>query len=555
MIFAPLRRICQECRNLQGVFWLYCHFPSLWYFLEPSLESTAECTPKLWGKMKSKILTLLWFFYALCLPALHAQNVTATSFEGIDASQLGRPEFDIDPNGAIGTKQYMEWVNVSYQAFDKKTFAPVWRTPQNGVLPWYNANLPNCYRGITGDGLVMFDRLASRWIIAGKSYISPGNYYFCVAVSNTDDLTSSSLAWYTYQFSLNQYIGTNSLGTPYFPDWPKFGTWPDGYYVSFDLEDPNNKYQEIGVVACALDRADMLTGSAALTPQCFSDPSPIPTVGSLYLSHSLIPADVEGTNPPPAGRHEYFVSIQNPVNDGVTTTSTTINLWDFHVDWVTPANSTFTHSSLPVTSYTPGCYVPKQPANTVCVPEPSINSATGAHYRVDSVGDRVMPRMSYRNFGTYESFVVSQTVRVGGGASQQTGIRWYELRGSGTPAIFQSGTVSPDKSNYRFMPSMAQDQLGNAAVGYSVASGALHPSIAMAGWSLPGKTTPTELSVQMGTGDEQNSSHWGDYTSMTVDPVDNCTFWYVDEYFAANQSGTSINWNTRIANFRFPTCP
>ena len=496
-------------------------------------------------KIKSFFLTLLAFLVP-CL--MHGQTVT--SFEGIDASQISTPGFDIDPNGAVGTKQYMEWVNTFYQAYNKTSFAPVWSTPQSGDTPWRMSNMPNCYGAGGGDGIITFDRLASRWVIARRA-VNSGNYYYCVAVSNTDDLSSATLAWHTYQFALNSVLGSNSHGHVYWPDWPKFGTWIDAYYLSFDLQDVDNQYTNIGVVACALDRTNMLSGASARNMQCFSDPNPIPTNGTLYFAHSLIPADVDGLPAPPSGRHEYFLSIQNPPNDGVTTTSTSLNLWNFHVNWTTPTLSTFQKSKIGVSSYEPGCYSTARPVNTFCVPQPS---STATNNYVDSVGDRLMPRLAYRKFGTYESFLVSQTVQVGTGTNQQTGIRWYELRGSGNPTLYQSGTITNGSSIYRFMPSIAEDKLGNAAVGYSASSTGSHPGIRAAYWSLTGATKPTEILIGNGSGDEENSDHWGDYTSMTVDPVDNCTFWYVNQYYAVSQTGSSIDWNTRIGKFKLSTC-
>ena len=500
--------------------------------------------------VKMNRLTIL--LQLLLLPCL-LQAQAVVSFEGIDASQVAHPGFDVDPNGAVGTRQFMEWTNVYYQAFDKNTFAPVWSTPQVGTQPWRNSKMSDCY-SINGDGVIIFDRLASRWVIAGHN--SPGvegNYSYCVAVSNTDDLRSSTLAWYTYEFLLNPVLGTNSNGHTYFPDWPKIGTWADAYYVGFDLEDVDNHYEEIGVLACALDRTNLLTGSTPRPMQCFSDPNPIPTSGTLYLRHSLIPGDVEGTTLPPSGRDEFFVSIQNPPNDGQSTTSDSINLWDFHVDWAKPGNSTFTNSSLSVPIYTPGCYNAANPGNTFCVPEPALGPK-GGHRVIDSVGDRLVPRLAYRNFGSYESFLVSHTIRVGVNNSSQTGIRWYELRGSGLPSLYQSGNIAPDKSLFRFMPSIAQDHRANAAVGFSVSNSTTDPSIKASHWNLQSQPTPSGLTLYNGTGDEENTLNWGDYSSMTVDPVDDCTFWYVNEYFATNQTGNSINWNTRIANFKLSSC-
>jgi hypothetical protein len=495
--------------------------------------------------MKVQALLALLF-----LAALVTQAQTVISFEGINVSELTKQQLDIDPNGAVGTKQYVEWVNNYFQAFDKTTLVPL-ASPEPGTLPFRNNGISNCY-AFGGDGIVNFDRVASRWIIAGHGLPSPGQYYYCVAISSTDDLSSQTLQWYTYQFYLNPCI-TNSNGYTYFPDWPKFGTWGNAYYVAFDLLDTNNKYIPIGIGAVALDRANMLNNGTPHHMQCFTVPRTLPIKGSYSLYHSLIPADVEGTTPPPANRDEFMVSIQNPPRDKNSTTSTSINLWDFHVDWVNPANSTFTRSSLTVPVYTPGCYNPGRTDDTWCVPEPSTLS-NGYHYDIDSVGDRLMPRLAYRNFGTYESFLVSHTVRTGI-KSKQTGIRWYELHshGKGHPTLFQSGTVSPDHNNFRFMPSIAQDKDGNAAVGYSTSSLTAHPGISASWWNLPNSTGPTELLIQRGSGDALNSVQWGDYTGMTVDPVDGCTFWYVNEYFTQNQN-TTLDWQTRIAKFKVPTC-
>ncbi len=495
------------------------------------------------AKSAPRLLCVLAILFALL--SAHAQTVT--TFEGIDASQLAHPELNVDPNGAVGTKQYMEWTNAYYQAFDKVTFAPVWSTPKNGNTPFVANGVTQCENFGGGDVIILFDRLASRWVIGGHS--AGPNYYYCIAISNTDNLASTSLKWYTYAFSLNSILGTNAKGVTYYPDWTKIGTWSDAYYVGIDLEDESNFFQEVGVVACAFDRTNMVVGGTPNAPQCFVNPTPV--TGSLYLAHSLEPADVEGTTAPPAGSPEYYVSIENPVNDGVTTTSDSFNLWQFHVDWTTPTNSTFTQSSVSVPAYTPGCYVATSPGNTVCVPEPS-SATTGQ--TLDSVGDRFMFRFAYRNFTEYQSYLVSHTVQVGMGNWSQTGIRWYELRGGGTPAVYQSGTISPDQSLYRFMPSIAEDQGGNAAVGYSVSNASTHPSINASWWNLNSASSPTELSLYSGSADEENSYHWGTYTSMTVDPMGGCTFWYLNEYFSQNQTASPPIWRTRISTFSLPTC-
>ncbi len=488
-----------------------------------------------------------------------------TSFDGMLPDSTNSDNTDIDANGAVGTKQFMEYVNTEYQAFDKTTFQPVFSTASgmSGVpigTPWTTplngAPLPECETtGIALDAVIIFDRIASRWVIAGKAIRAGGveQYYFCIAVSNTDDAASPSFGWYAYSLFLDPILGENPVGRYYLPDWPKVGTWPDAYYATMDMLYDDISSAESGVAVCAFDRTNMLNGAALNPAQCFTDTSLLSD--GIYLGHSLIPADFDGTTPPPSGRDEFLVSIQNPVNDGVTTTSSTFNLWDFHVDWTNPLNTTHSLTSIPVTTYTPGCYlfVPGSPAITNCVLEPP---ADGGGQHIDSVGDRFMPRFDYRNFGAYESFLISNTLQTATNSQNplQTGVNWCELRGSGTPSVYQSGIVNPDDMFFRFLPSIAQDKTGNAAVGYSVSNIVYDPAISFSYWNLATlNAQAAEVPLFAGAGEEvtpaNGSGKWGSYSSMTVDPADDCTFWYVNEYWPNDTA-----WATRIAFFKIPGC-
>jgi hypothetical protein len=507
-----------------------------------------------------------------------------TSFDGMIQPMGAVSSEDVDPNGAVGTLQYLEYVNDALvdangntqpglQAFSKTPpYAPAWAQGPSPIQ--INTIWPvksPCNLSIAGtdpiqlDVMVAFDRLASRWVVVAKT-TTENDYYLCIAVSTTDDLSSPSLSWGAYNFKLAApgVLGTDESGNYYFPDWPKVGTWPDGYYVSLDEIDETTN-DEVGVLVCAFDRPDILNNPADIkNASCTSVQSPLSN--GVFLGHSLIPADVDGTTPPQTGRDEFMVSIENPPNDGSTvqgptTQSTTFNLWDFHLDWTATQPLTLVQQlPITVTTYIPGCYLYSGlPAITNCVPE---NRANGGEI-VDSVGDRFMPRFAYRNFGTYESFLISHTIQTGPGpsgttpAAYQTGIRWYQLtdNGSGTPAVSQSGTINPDASLYRFLPSIAQDHSGNVAVGYSVSNALTDPGINFSYWNLTesAATAPTEVTIFDGTGEEvtpgTGSGKWGSYSSMTVDPVDDCTFWYVNEYFF-----TDNTWRTRIANFKIPGC-
>jgi hypothetical protein len=483
------------------------------------------------------------FLLALAAASAAAQ-VMPTTFEGIDASSYSYAGLNVDPNGAVGTKQYMEWVNPVYQGFDKATGDAIYPTPMDGSTPWRYHGMQDCV-DVGGNGELIFDKIAKRWVLGRRQGIEPdGNYVYCIAVSNTDDLTSPTFAWYPYMFVLNPVLGTNGTHT-YYPDYPKISTWPDAYYVTIDLEDVDKGYQEVGIVACAFDRTNMIAGGTMRPPQCFRYPS---TPSGLFYAHSLLPADFDGTNLPAKGAQEVFISIENPQSGS---TSNKLNLWSFHVNWNNTALTTFTGPTLfTVPTYTQGCYDISLPTNTVCVPEPSTPQTS---QYVDSVGDRLMQRLTFRSFtGTkpYQSYVLSQTVQVGSAPQSQTAVRWYEFRNNKS---IHTGIINPGDANFRFMPSAAQDKEGNLAVGYSVSGLAEHPSISASYLNLQKGTAPTEISLWPGTADEENAFNWGTYTSMSMDPADDCTFWYVNEYFDVNQL-TNPTWQTRISHFILPNC-
>jgi len=183
-----------------------------------------------------------------------------------------------------------------------------------------------------------------------------------------------------------------------------------------------------------------------------------------------------------------------------------------------------------------------------CIPQP------GTTRKIDVLSYRQRPtfRLAYRNFGPYETMVTNQSVQARPGIA---GVRWYEIRRiNGQYVLYQQGTYSPDDVN-RWMGSIAMDRRGNIAVGYSVGNSTVFPGIRYTGrlkGDPLGQMTLGEASIIEGSGSQlSRGSRWGDYTAMTVDPADDCTFWYVNEYYKT----TSVNlWSTRIGNFRLPGC-
>jgi Fibronectin type III domain len=414
-----------------------------------------------------------------------------------------------DTNGEVGLTQYVQIVNEGYQVFNKSTGASV-LGPVSISTIWSGLG-GVCETAGGGDPVVLYDQLANRWLVtqfAGTSVPTDE----CIAVSTTSDATGS---FNRYAF----HLGTN------FFDYPKIGVWPDAYYMAMDVYNSTGTIR-LGPQPFAFNRAAMLAGSAAtfITTGI--------TGGSgedLYL-----PSDLDGSTLPPAGAPNSFVEW--PGNG-------TYKVYHFHVDFGTPNNSTFTLFANPTAAgFTLLCSTTRN-----CVPQLSTTS------RLDAIGDRFMFRLAYRNFGDHEAVVTNYTVSSGSVA----GIRWIELRNvtSGPVTVFQQSTYQPD-TTWRWMGSAAMDGSGNLAIGFSASSSSIVPGLRYAG-RLAGDPLNTlaqgEAVLFAGQGSQSGTSNrWGDYSDLTIDPVDDCTFWYTNEYYPTGVS--SFNWRTRIGSFKFATC-
>jgi hypothetical protein len=417
-------------------------------------------------------------------------------FDGIGVDGVTPP----DTNGSVGATQFVQIVNVEYAVYNKTSGALLLGpTPIHNIWSGFNGD---CANGDGSDPVVLYDKAAQRWVV-GQMNIKLNAY--CMAVSTTSDATQS---YYRYEFS----FGSNT------PDYPKLAVWPDAYYWTANTFSGPTTF--VGANPCAFDRATMLSGGPANAICMQQNPS----------VDSPLPADLDGTTPPPAGEPNFYLQMVAP---------STLNLFKFHVDFTTPSNSTFTGpTAIPVASFSEAC------GGGTCIPQP------GTTQQLDSLGDRLMFRLAYRNFGDHESLVVNHSVVAG----SSVGVRWYEIRSPNvTPTVFQQGTFSPD-SQYRWMGSIAMDQSGDIAVGYSASGSSNFPAIRYTGRlpTDPAGTMESENSIIEGTGSQTNgSSRWGDYSGMSLDPADDCTFWYTNEYLTTNGS---FNWKTRIGSFKFASC-
>ena len=448
------------------------------------------------------------------------------NYEGVPNRNSTLPP---DTNGDVGPNHYVQWVNLSLAIWeldrDLHTATLVY-APVNGNTLWAGFGGP-CQTSNDGDPIVLYDHLADRWLIsqfALPNYPS-GPFYQCIAVSQTGDPTG---AWYRYS-----YEWENGNGQPVMNDYPHFGVWPDAYYLTVNqFASVSQSWRGAGVAA--FERDKMLSGQTAR--MVYFD---LYHVNSGY--GGMLPADLDGP-PPPAGMPNYFAEADDSTWIGQVDA---LRIWEFHVDWTNLNNSSFgidgdPNQTLQVSSFNP---------QSGRVPQP------GTSALLDPLADRLMHRLQYRNFGSYATLVANHTVDAGGG---RAGVRWYELRNTGGGwAIQQQGTFAGGGSDtlYRWMASAAMDRAGDIALGYSTSNGAHYPSIVYTGrlaGDASGMLLQGEATLRAGNGSQTHiSGRWGDYSMLSVDPVDDCTFWYTNQYYSTT---SAASWQTRIGSFAFPSC-
>lgn len=437
------------------------------------------------------------------------------SFEGMSADDnraiFGGTGLPPDPTGEVGPNHYVQAVNDLVGVFSK-TGAGAPGFPKRLTSLWSGTGT-TCELHEQGDPIVVYDQLAGRWLISYFAFTFSGGhpvgpFYECIAISFTNDPTGA--------YSLYPFVYDNSV----FLDYPKLSVWPDGYYLTVQEDTTPSTPDVTGMGTIVFDRAKMLAGQAAGRVRF-----------QLGQTCRLLPSDVDGATLPPAGAPNYIVNVCNQA----------INVHRFHVDFATPANSTITGPA----SVSTAPYDFDLCGINLCVPQ----RATSV--KLDPLGGGPMFRAAYRNFGDHQSIVLNHSVDVGG---DHAGVRWYELRNpGGTPTIFQQGTHAPD-ADHRWMASIAMDRLGDIGLGYSVSGTSTYPGIRYTGRVTSDGlgTLRTETSLIEGGGSQTDSSgRWGDYSHLSVDPTDDCTFWYTNEYYPTT---AGVGWHTRIGSFKFSEC-
>jgi len=404
--------------------------------------------------------------------------------------------FPPDTDGDVGPNHYFQMINLAFAIWDKEgnlLYGPV----DNSTLwagfigPWTGTN--------DGDPIVLYDEEADRWM-ASQFALNNGNgkWYQLVAVSATPDPLGE---YYRYAFEFNAMN-----------DYPKMGVWPDAYYATF------NFFLQgfIGSGVAAFERDKMLTGDPDANMVFF---------GYFDEKFSLQPADIDGELLPPDGSPNYVACVNANSNKQ-------FEIYECKIDWETPSNSTYGLA----TSIDPGYFN----SNDDGVPQP------GTGNRLDVLSRMLMFRLAYRNFGTHQTMVANHSVKVSG----VYGIKWYEFRKEDNDEwyIYQQGVYAPNDGIHRWMGSIAINAYGTIGLGFSVSNGNdLHPSIRYTGRPADaplGEMTYAEIEAVTGTGSQTGLSRWGDYSNLSVDPVDDSTFWFTTEYMRGG-------WKTRVFSFNF----
>lgn len=425
-----------------------------------------------------------------------AERATATivkNFAGMSNTSGVAPP---DTQGDVSPEYYMQMVNLSFQIFDKNgqsLYGPALSsTLWSGFTgPWTGTN--------DGDPIVLYDQYADRWIATQFSLPNypSGPFYELIAISQTNDPRGT---WYRYAYEFADM-----------PDYPKFGVWPDGYYMTINRFAPPRLTFAGGAVS-VFNRADMIAGVSNAPSITFN----------LSTSYgSLLPADLDGQLPP-AGSPNYLANMG----------TNSLRIWKATIDWANTGNSTLQLTqTLTTSSFSYSGITINQP---------------GTSQTLDALASRLMYRLQYRNFGSYEVMMTNHTVNANG--TGQAGVRWYELRKypGQSWTIYQQGTYAPNDGVDRWMASVAMNANGDIGIGYSASGSSVYPSVRFAGRTATaalGVLDVPEVIIHAGASSQTGVNRWGDYSMMSVDPVNDLTFWYTNEY-----SSGGWNWKTKIAS-------
>ena len=456
------------------------------------------------------------------------------TFDGINFIEEGNGHYVPDTNGDVGPNHYVQSVNESFRVFDKSgnPLTPI--TTFNSFFAPLGGGTPCGNSQNRGDPFLFYDQIADRWVITDFAFPFPANSFWeCIGVSQTSDPAG---AYFLYALQVDP-ANPNRLG-----DYPKFGLWPDAYYLTMNEFTDFTTFN--GVRVYALDRASMIAGGPTNAVGF--------TIGLAGLgdSQSLVPASFRTGNPPPAAEQEFLLAVDS-MFPGVVLTQ--VHGWLFHVDFVNPENSTLGVGP----DHTPNAEITVAPFVQAWTAETfNLVPQQGTKDRLDTLGYWLMTPVVYQNRNGTESLWADQTVMLNY-PDGPTAIDWYQFDVTGgnfpTTPVQQETWSNGNDGLWRWLPSIAVDQNGNTAIGYSTSSPSMFPSIRYAGRLASDPLNDLgqgEAIMTNGTGSQTDTfGRWGDYSMTTIDPADGISFWHTNEYYVTT---SSLNWYTRVGKFQFP---
>lgn len=449
-------------------------------------------------------------------PLTKTMPATFENFEGTDNLCGCLPP---DTNGDVGPDHYVQVVNAHIQVFDKQGNSLLGPEPISTLWQGFGGI---CENQDSGDPVALYDQLADRWLVTQFNLFGSGGHnHQCIAISQTGDPTG---AYNRYDFDLGTLVN----------DYPHLGVWPDGYYMTVNQFTGSFAWAGAGVYS--FERDKMLLGQSAQKVY-FNLFSIDQNFGG------MLPSDLDGPAPD-AGTPNVFAEVDD---DAFGVASDRVSLWDFHVDWTVPGNSTFGLSGQPNT------HIDTAPFDSnMCNFSRSCIDQPGTSQGLDAISDRLMHRLQYRNFGGYSTLVGNHTVDADG--TDHAGVDWFSLKNDGSGWAMDHQDIYAPDSNSRWMGSAAMDSAGNIVIGYSVSGASTFPSIRYTGY-LGGTAEQGENTIIDGTGNQTHpAARWGDYSGISVDPSPgnfggiDCDFWYTTEYI---ETSGSANWQTRVGAFSF----
>ena len=545
--------------------------------------------------------SLLWVV-ALTGSLSVAQTGSMITVAGLNTVQFGNIGATAAPDAtvAVGTLQFCEHVNSSYQCWNKNgpnALQPVNffgnTHPKADSLAWTQhsnngGNTPNCPTATSPNAQILHDNVYNRWILQKRIHSAiTGHDYMCLAISNIENVgrtAAPKFGWFAFEFDLDSVIPTNAEGNFYYPDYPQAGLWQtststappytpakdQAMWISYDLQDTDNKNNTSGVLICAVDLAGLRNSS--IYPWVNRSHTPACVVADGLAAYdprdNWVPANNSDTTPPISTDGEMFTYIMEPPHNGrtyLTNPAATQVMEQWTIDWTaaSPTAQFVNEWDLPSTQPDGdqmACFLANNYYDTVCIPQPS-TATTGIH--IDSVGDRMQQLFHYTsNGGQGGIWTSARTIEITPNPTTlgqtEADLRILQWNTAVPPAIVLAAdypvTDPLDSSAYVFLPSVARDKVGNlqGILGVSGTGSAEHPGLDSLYLMLSTSTLGSYgyIANPATNGDAEDTDpanyRWGDWYGAVLDPSDSCTVWVIGEYLPENRT-VEPYWYTEIA--------